>query len=140
MPAAAIDAVAYQPHRISKPVVRSSGAVFSGGAAKFAHHHDHIARLCEVLTQLRQSARQVAEVVGQCAVGVALTGMGVPAASRQKAQSQRSVIAHQGAQVLRIQLQTHRVCRAIAGREHLGILCNRRRGRTVFVEATLRWW
>ena len=122
VPLAAVDAVADHPQRIAKAVVGAARSVLGTGAAKFAHDQNHVPVVVEILAQLRDAACQIGQVVGELAGGVALVGMGVPAASGQKADGQAAVIAHQGAQVLCVQHQAHRVGGTVAGRQHLRAL------------------
>ena len=72
-----------------------------------------------MLPQPGDAAPQVAQIDGQLPGDAALVGMRVPAARRQKSQPQAAVVAHQGAQVLRVKFQANRVGCAVAGRKHL---------------------
>ena len=130
---AAAHAVANQPHRIAKAMIGAFCAVFLSGSAKLAHDHDHVARLIDFRAQLRQAARQIAQVVGQLPRCRALVGMGIPAACGQETQPQCGVVAHQRAQMLSIQREAHRIGSAVAGRVHLGLLGGGVGGRAVFV-------
>src|SRR5579883_384638 len=120
MDASAIDAAAHHPIDAAMAVIRAMVAVLAESTAELRDHDHHrvVPGLrSDLLREAGERAAELAEPVGEIAVGCPLVDMGVPAADIDKAEIE--LFAHQAPDAPRRQLEAARRYCAAVGRIHL---------------------
>src|SRR5579883_2072245 len=118
--AAAIHAATHHPIDAAMAMIGAAVAILAEGAPEFGDHDHHgimPGLRPDLLRKAGKRAAELAETVGEIAVGRALVDVGIPAADIDKAEIE--LLAHQPTNAPRRELETARRHRAATGGIHL---------------------